>query len=236
MKTPPHNSITLISDSHGKLAAYHKIIRQTQKYPYTIQLGDFTMGHNSLKTLDNVDHLHHLIIPGNHDQYNKLGDYPHFLGDFGYKTFNGVSFFWYRGAYSIDKMYRTVGHTWFQEEEVSREQFEKAKELYAQVKPDIFLAHTCPYKVADLLLEPWQQKFNSFTEYALQELVDIHEPKWFYHGHFHLSRVNKVGRTKYVCLAELETVTINQNGDPVICTYCGIQYDKGNCDCGNQWI
>jgi len=34
-------SITAIGDVHGKYERYHKIVRSTENYPYTIQLGDF---------------------------------------------------------------------------------------------------------------------------------------------------------------------------------------------------
>ena len=236
MKTPPKNSITLIGDCHGKVRRYHEIIRQTDRYPFTIQLGDFTMGRNQLATLANVDPNNHQIIPGNHDQYNEIDQYPHFLSDFGYKTVNGVSFFWYRGAYSIDKMYRTVGWDWFEREEVTKDQFEKAKELYAEVKPDIFLAHDGPNMLVEIYLQPWQQKFNNFTGYALQELMNIYQPKTFFHGHWHFSKVTKMGRTTFYCLAELETLTINHLGEPVRCLYCGVEYDKAKCSCGNQWV
>lgn len=234
MKIPPKNSITLIGDLHQKYARYHNIIRQTKKYPYTIQLGDFGLG--NFETLDHVDPNHHKIIGGNHCNYDKIVNYPHWLGDYGTYTLNGVSFFFMRGAYSIDRQYRTIGVDWWEQEQLSVEQFEKAKELYRKVKPEIFLAHDCPDMVAATYLEPWQQKFNNFTGYALQELMNIYQPKTFFHCHWHFSRVTKMGRTKYYCLNELETLTINQNGEPVMCQYCGIQYDRGNCDCGNQWV
>ena len=139
-----NNFITLIGDVHGKYERYHKIIRQIDNYPYTLQVGDFGFKYDTLK---NVDSTKHLILPGNHDQYDICYNYPHFLGDYGYTSLNRVEFFYFRGAYSIDRQYRTIGIDWFEQEQVSIDQFMKARELYREIKPDIVLTHDCPESI-----------------------------------------------------------------------------------------
>jgi hypothetical protein len=203
MKTSTKNSITLIGDVHQKYDRYHKIIRQKDRHPYTVQLGDF--GLSKFETLDNVDSTCHKILGGNHCNYDKIIHLTHWLGDYGYTCLNGVSFFYLRGAYSIDRMWRTVGIDWWEEEEITHNVFEQAKEFYAQVQPDVVLTHTCPDSITKYLIPPGGARFNSRTEYYLEELFQIHKPKEWRFGHWHTSWNKNVEGTNFRCLAELET-------------------------------
>lgn len=200
------DQITIIGDIHGKYDRYHKLIRQTDYYPYTVQLGDFGFKY---ETLNNVDSTKHLIIPGNHDNYNMCYRYPHFLGDYGYTKLNGVEFFYYRGAYSVDRQYRTVGIDWWENEQVSIDQFMKARELYREIKPRLVITHDCPQNIASQMLNPGDRVYENMTGWALQELLNIHEPEYWFFGHWHDSRNIKYGNTNFMCLDELETYTIN---------------------------
>jgi len=200
-------NVTVIGDVHGKYDRYHKIIRQTDYHPYTIQLGDFGFKYDTLK---NVDHKNHVIIGGNHDNYDIIHSYPHFLPDYGYMVnFNGVDFFYYRGAYSIDKIYRTIGIDWWQQEEVNIEGFMKARELYRGIKPDIVITHDCPEFLVSQYIGPNARVYQNNTNCALQELYNIHQPKLWIHGHYHVSKTTLYGNTKFVCLDELEAFKIN---------------------------
>jgi len=198
-------SVTIIGDVHGKYDRYHKIIRQTEYVPYSIQIGDFGFKYDTLK---NVDSTKHLIMPGNHDNYDTCYNYPHFLGDYGYTSLNRIEFFYYRGANSIDRQYRTIGIDWWEEEQVTIDQFMKARELYRQTKPDIVITHDCPEQIAIQMLEPNGRIYQNITGWALQELFNIHQPKMWFFGHWHKSRQIQYGNTKFVCLDELETYNL----------------------------
>jgi len=197
-----NNSITLIGDVHGKYKHYHEIIREKDRHPYTLQIGDFGFRYDTLK---NVDSTQHLILPGNHDNYNDCYNYSHFLGDYGYTSLNRVKFFYYRGAYSIDRQSRTVGIDWWEDEQVTIDQFMKARELYRQIKPDIVITHDCPDEVGFRLLKPFQRKYENLTGWALQELFNIHQPKMWRFGHWHQSWNMNISGTDFRCLNELET-------------------------------
>lgn len=197
--------ITVIGDVHGKYERYHKIIRQTENYPYTVQLGDFGFRYDTLR---NVDSTKHLIIPGNHDNYYMCYRYPHFLGDCGYTSLNKIEFFYYRGAYSIDRQYRTVGIDWWEDEQVTIDQFMKARELYREVKPGIVITHDCPQSIATQMLPSGSRIYENTTGWALQELLNIHEPELWLFGHWHKSKTIQYGKTKFVCLDELEIYDI----------------------------
>jgi len=199
-------SITIIGDVHGKYRRYHEIIREKDRHPYTLQLGDFGFNYDTLKSVDSTKHL---ILPGNHDNYNDCYNHSHFLGDYGYTSLNRIEFFYYRGAYSIDRQYRTIGIDWWEQEQVSIDQFMEARELYRQNKPRIVITHECPQNIAAMMLKPNQRVYENTTGWALQELLNIHEPEYWFFGHWHQSRSITYGRTNFTCLNELETYTIN---------------------------
>ena len=197
--------ITIIGDVHGKYKRYHEIIRKKDRHPYTIQLGDFGFKYD---TLSNIDSTKHLILPGNHDNYDICYNYPHFMGDYGYTSLNGVEFFYYRGAYSIDRDSRTIGIDWWKQEQVDIEGFMKARELYRLKKPDIVLTHDCPEFLVRDYIGPEGIIYQNITNWALGELYNIHQPKLWIHGHHHTSKTTIYGNTKFVCLDELETYKI----------------------------
>ena len=199
-------SVTVIGDVHGKYKRYHEIIREKNRHPFTIQIGDFGFDYETLK---NVDPKHHVFIGGNHDNYDKVKDCPNYLGDFGYTVnFNGLDFFYYRGAWSIDRIYRTIGIDWWEQEQVSMENFAKAKELYEQIKPDVMLTHDCPESIISYLLPPNYRIYKNTTCRALQSLFEIHQPKIWIFGHYHVSWSKIINNTEFRCLNELECYDI----------------------------
>lgn len=203
-----NNKITILSDVHGKYRRMHEIIREKDKHEYIVQIGDLGF---DFSTLDNVDPNKFKIVGGNHDNYDKIIHIPHYLGDYGYTELNSINFFWYRGAYSIDRQYRTIGIDYWSDEENNIETFMKARELYREVKPDIVLTHDCPETIVYQMLEPNQRIYQNITNWALQELFNIHQPKRWFFGHHHQSRTIQYGDTKFVCLNELETYILTKD-------------------------
>ena len=201
--------ITLIGDVHGKYDRYHKIIRQKDRHTYTVQLGDFGF---TYQTLDNVDSTRHQILGGNHDNYNRIVNYPHYLGDYGYvNNFNGIDFFFYRGAYSIDRQYRTIGIDWWEQEQLKIEDFMKARKLYRSIKPEVMISHDCPQDIALQMLKPDQRVYENNTSWSLQELYNVHQPKVWFFGHWHRSVKIQHGNTQFICLNELETYALTKD-------------------------
>lgn len=196
------NSITILSDVHGKYRRMHEIIREKNRHEYIVQVGDMGFSYD---TLDNVDPNKFKIVGGNHDNMDKIIYIPHYLGDYGYTELNGINFFYYRGAYSIDRQYRTIGIDYWSNEENNIETFMKARELYRDIKPDIFIAHDCPDFMVPYYIGPHSRRYENITGWALGELYNIHQPKLFLHGHYHQSKTTIYGDTKFICLDELET-------------------------------
>lgn len=199
-------SVTIIGDVHGKYRRYHEIIREKDRHPYSVQLGDFGFDYETLK---NVSPKNHVFIGGNHDNYDRVTVIPNYLGDFGYMVnFNGINFFYYRGAYSIDRKYRTVGIDWWEKEQLGIEDFMTARKMYQEIKPDIVLTHEAPEEITPFLLEPGSTIYQNITGWALNELFNAHQPKIWIFGHYHKSWQMKVNGTNFNCLNELETKVI----------------------------
>lgn len=194
--------ITVIGDAHGK---YDQYVKMARKRDYTVQIGDLGFKYDCLKNLDSDRHK---VVGGNHDNYDIIGEWPHYLGDFGMRSLGGVEFFFYRGAYSIDRQYRIVGVSWWEQEQLSIEKFMEARELYREAKPDLVLTHDCPESVGLMLLPLGAQVYQNTTSWALQELFNIHQPKMWGFGHWHVSRRIHHGNTEFVCLDELEALDI----------------------------
>jgi len=199
------NNISLIGDVHGKYKRYHEIIREKDRHEYTVQIGDFGFNYETLK---NVDPNNHKIIGGNHDNYDKIINTPHYLGDYGNTTLNGVEFFFYRGAYSIDRQYRTIGVDWWESEQLKIEQFMEARELYRSIKPKIVITHDCPECIVPYYIGFQGKIYQNITSWGLNELLNIHQPELWIHGHFHQSKTTKYGNTNFICLNELEVFKI----------------------------
>jgi predicted phosphodiesterase len=197
--------LTIIGDVHGKYKNYHEIIQKKDCYPYTVQLGDFGFNYEILK---DVDPQCHKIVAGNHDNYDQIINFPHYLGDYGLFKLGDVEFFFYRGAYSIDHKTRTIGIDWWQNEQLSIDEFNKAMELYANIKPNIVITHDCPSSMVTTMLRPDQRVYQNMTGWALNELLHIHQPDIWIHGHYHVSKKTTYGKTKFICLNELEIYKI----------------------------
>lgn len=196
--------ITFIGDAHGQYDRYAKIAR---KRDYTVQIGDLGFKYGCLEDLDPKRHK---IVAGNHDNYDKIAEYPHYLGDWGSCSLGGTDFFFLRGASSIDRDQRTIGIDWWSQEEISIESFFEARKAYKEIQPKIVVTHTCPESIAPAFLEPrFSHRIHiSKTGWMLDELFNKHKPELWIFGHFHVSKSIMEGPTKFVCLNELETLDV----------------------------
>lgn len=218
--------IRLISDVHGNIdkpnnrgLCYFDRIKYCE---HSIQLGDMGFDYSALK---DVDPEQHRFFKGNHDYYSGSG-VPHELGDFGSIFIDDLSFFFIRGAFSIDRKRRFAYHDWFPEEQLSYRQCCDCIELYQEIKPDFVLSHTCPTEVALHIGEPdrlrnWGFDPHNFkeetTQRLLQTLFEIHKPTVWCFGHFHMNVDKVIKGTRFICREELGYVSVDRDGE-----ICGI--------------
>lgn len=214
------SKVRLISDVHGKYSQYLSIVKDANKKGlHTIQLGDLGFYDTYLKILNKIDTTKNKFFMGNHDGYNSIDSLGGFcLGDYGMREVNGIKFFFIRGAFSIDKKYRTMGLDWFPEEELGLDEHQNVIDLYAAEKPDVVLSHDFPDSVGnDGVLKNLEVvasfgfsplTFNTKTQTLLQKLFEIHSPTNWYGGHFHKNWTDTINGTKFQCLAELNYIDI----------------------------
>ena len=226
-----HTRLRIIGDVHGLRDKYLQIVHDANnKGLYTLQLGDlgFTYEYKRLMDDKKFDVVKNKFFRGNHDDYEfeRKVDSEYLqrrfkkfcLGDYGFINLNGVSLFFARGGFSVDKKYRTQGRDWWPEEEISTSEHGKIVELYLSHKPDIVVTHECPHSVGydgvlkqdDVLrefgFEP--STFTTRTQVLLQELFNQHKPKEWYFGHYHRNWQHFVKGTDFRCLNELSYVDV----------------------------
>jgi predicted phosphodiesterase len=195
---------TAIGDAHGQ---YDRYVKMARKRDHTVQIGDLGFKYGCL---ENLDPDAHKLVAGNHDNYDKIAEYPHYLGDWGFHTLGGTEFFFLRGAYSIDRDQRTIGIDWWSEEEIKIESFMEARIAYRERRPRIVVTHTCPENLSPAFLDPRKghRVYYSRTGWMLEELFNIHKPELWVFGHYHVSRTVEEQGTKFICLNELETLDV----------------------------
>jgi hypothetical protein len=93
------------------------------------------------------------------------------------------------GAASVDRAFRTEGHSWFREEEITLVQ----AGLVALAGPaDVMITHECPRRVTMHLplgdpYPGWDLDVSRSHQELLDRIIDHVEPSWLFHGHMHLA-------------------------------------------------
>lgn len=171
------------------------------------------MPHWSMDDPDVNSSYNHFVVK---DMVYKMERFPaHSLGQWGTWDIPGVAsphlsgkIFFVRGAWSIDKKYRTEGSDWFPEEELNQKQAMRAIQDYINAKPDFVVSHCCPDEfVSNLrLMYSNGEKIPTLTGAMLQAMFDAHKPKLWVFGHFHQDVVKELKGTTFVCLDELSVL------------------------------
>lgn len=201
-------NVTFIGDLHGrkKLEPYFEIVRrQTDFGNKTFSLGDngfFEEYQLALEFLSKIDpyHENHVWLQGNHDMHPANG-YPFVLGNHG--VWNDI--FYVRGAHSIDRNQRIEGIDWFREEELTTGQMNLAFDDYIMCKPKIMATHCAPKSITKLMFDITS---NESTPNFLEALLEEHRPDFWIFGHHHRNQIFQKNGTTFVCLAELNTMTL----------------------------
>ena len=192
-------AIILSGDTHGlldldKVTDYFEANDEFTKEDYLIILGDAGILWNGVGDKDVQQILNNLPVTtlwldGNHENFDMLKSYTediwhggrvHFISDSIIHLergqvfkIDGLSFFTFGGANSIDKSIRRTGLSWWPEEMPSDYEYEEGLRNLEKVnwKVDYILTHTCPEFVANQLVtyvypgeETLQRYFNRIVE------------------------------------------------------------------------
>lgn len=201
--------VKIIGDVHGKTGIFENVIKDAE---YSLQLGDFGF-RTAWKWLNaNCNPDNHKILLGNHEEFPHITS--HSIGHYGMHNLAGMEFFFVRGAFSVDKRFRTENVSWWAEEELSFKDLMDALDIYTQVKPDIMITHDCPgnvYGVSwDLFKRPW---IPNRTSQVLQEMFERHQPKLWIFGHWHLNVATYIKSCFFIGLNELDFVDYDTEKD-----------------------
>lgn len=198
----------IIGDPHGKLTPYFALVNQAEKYgENTLTVGDngfeteWRIGESFLRQLDG-GFDRHKWLGGNHDIYPNYPKFSQALPDFG--EWNGL--FFIRGANSIDRASRIEGVDWFRDEQLSYAQMLECLDCYEQTKPNWVITHDCPQSVRKSCFG-FDEK--DVTSSFLEELFQIHQPKIWIFGHYHISTLYCQNNTSFICLNELQTLNLH---------------------------
>lgn len=172
-----------------------------------LHLGDY--GYNFTPTFRNKvelalaqAHINLLFVDGNHENFawllsqptmddgrRRISQHVYHLPR-GYRwEWDGIRFMAVGGAYSVDRKWRRINHSWWSEEVLTDEQIEKA---CVGDKVDVLVSHDCPSGVIIPGLEDGPQMFPPLEILRAEEhrtqfrkIVDAVQPKQIWHGHYH---------------------------------------------------
>lgn len=204
-----------IGDVHGKFKQYKRFIADCEA---SIQVGDLgvgffrNMGGERVPTqnppYDAMTRGNHRFIRGNHDNPFVCRNHSQWIAD-GIVE-NDVMFC--GGALSIDKDWRTEGYDWWPEEELTYGEFSIVAEVFATARPRIMVTHECPEAVATIMCAlSGRRKLDlpSITRQAFQAMFERHQPRIWIYGHWHFPFDLVIEGTRFICLAELQTIDID---------------------------
>ncbi len=206
-------SIRFIGDVHGNWKKYKKIINECDT---SIQVGDFGVGFVSKITeqvhsnppYDSMKKGDHRFIRGNHDNPSVCKKHPFWIPD---GTMVHDKIFCIGGAKSIDAHYRTEGYNWWVNEELSYKEFLIVCDAYEKLKPSIIVAHEMPESLTYIVCSKCNKtKYDdsSITRQFLDNMLEIHKPDLFIHGHWHVNHHTIHKSVEYIGLGELEHIDL----------------------------
>jgi Icc-related predicted phosphoesterase len=179
----------------------------------SIQVGDFGVGfggdywHNQANELLQGNHR---FIRGNHDDPARCKSMNNYIAD---GTVEDDMMF-VGGAWSIDYAWRTEGITWWPDEELSIEEFNRVIDIFNVVRPNIMVTHDAPMIAAQtMFINSGLAMFHkplipTRTGQALQAMYEIHQPKLWLYGHWHTTIETKIGDTTFICVGENDYIDI----------------------------
>jgi Calcineurin-like phosphoesterase len=201
--------LRLIGDVHGDHHAINQILQSCHRYDLTIQIGDYGAGFGAEAYLPLVSPEKFRVLHGNHDNPHILSKYPHDLGRFGILEFGDKKIFYVAGAWSIDYHLRTPGYSWWSDEELSFSECEECLKLWEEncETIDYVISHDGPPNFTQHI--KGEYPIETQTGRLLWEMYKIHQPSFWYIGHWHKSFTKVIGNTKFTCLNINEDIVLD---------------------------
>lgn len=197
----PIHEVIVVGDLHGKINSANFYARHHHRTLH-IAIGDIGVGFGEPVNLDkNIR-----FFRGNHDDPMLCQTHPAYLGDFGYIQCYDKLIYYIGGGYSTDQAMRIPFRDWWPDEELSVMQFDQIITDVQKYQPDIILSHECPASIM-----PYLHKYcfqPSRTAQALDSVLYYHKPQTWIFGHHHMPWSEMINGTHFMCLEELEQITL----------------------------
>lgn len=212
--------IRFIGDVHGKFGPYETILKSSP-YP-TIQVGDMGVGFRRWphgEPSANPPHAKmvagkHRFIRGNHDNPKVCKQHSQYISDG--TMLNSMMFV--GGGLSIDKAYRIEDYSYWSDEELSISEINHLVVQFQTMQPEIMVTHECPEFIAEQIVNAnrpvngqikLDPRFASRTRQAFQSMFELHQPKLWLFGHWHVPFDKVVNSTRFICLPELAYIDVD---------------------------
>lgn len=210
--------MTLIGDVCGNLHEYFKIVKNTD---YSVALGNVGMKSTYDTLIDYpLDVTRHQVVMGVEDFYPYV-DYPISLGDYGFFDLENTVYGFVRGASSIQHKNPVLAKEWFtrkgcywendqdisfpQDEQLSDRELSDMADAVTYRKPTVMISHDCPYSIAGSMLNKYRK---TTTRIGLEKIWEAHQPYIWVFAHHKKSKTFEANGTKFICLNQLETLTL----------------------------
>jgi len=223
------NRIVYLGDIHGEIFRIEGVNRKLDNFSI-VQVGDFGIGMISKQQekLENLDQqlvkknntLY--VIRGNHDNPNFWVDPPkfqniYFIKDFSVVNIDGLSHLCIGGAISIDRKYRTLGYSYWENEGVPF--IDPVR--FDGLDIDVIITHTAPnvappttggdlvrhYAMNDVDLIRDLQLERNEVDKVFEKFKGEKPIKWVY-GHFHDTFRSEVNNFRFYGLGVNELLDL----------------------------
>lgn len=231
--------VYLAGDIHGELELYKLTdffkkeaqVRTLSEEDYVIILGDVAVcwdgGSRDKRIAQKLNELPVTVlwIDGNHEDFDVIDSLPvsewhggkvQFIGKKIIHLMRGQVFdisgkkFWaFGGGFSIDKMYREEGVSWWRREMPSQDEYVRGKWnlLLNNNEVDYIITHTVPRSIAYELVDEVFPGEEELQDYFQEVSEQVAFEKWYF-GHWHMDYKNG----KYVGLYD-EIVPLETKND-----------------------
>jgi hypothetical protein len=208
----------IIGDVHGMIHELSSLISiLPSDVTEVIQVGDMKVGFGQGDFWhDNVDDMLFKVngsfIRGNHDSPAKCREMKSWIPDGQVRN----DWMMIGGAWSIDHASRSPGKSWWPDEELSYEDFNRIADIYVQTKPRVVITHDFPTQAASELFfavgRPFygQSQHKTRTASALQVMFEFHQPELWIAGHWHFDAEQVIDKTRFICLNEMSAIDVNR--------------------------
>jgi hypothetical protein len=208
--------IRFIGDVHAKWTKYKDLTKGCER---SIQVGDFGVGFINPITekpysnppYDHMSKGEHFFIRGNHDNPGVCKRHPFWVKDGG-SVFGRDDIFCVGGAFSIDRDRRTENYDWWHDEELTYGELSNIMDAYELIKPKIVVTHECPDSVISRVCQAkgiHKYDIPSVTRGCFDNMLEIHKPDLWIHGHWHLSAHTVHQGVEFIALGELDHVDLD---------------------------